>query len=235
MKTNDRLLTLGITDIVKLWETSLNFDSEGISYKNTANERPALNRFSDIQQVTVTVLFLTMRGLLLVTVVGAIFLRESFGKPTEMVANSNVLDPIASTVNNTSETETTREQRSPQFGLLGGYSDYDYNDDTRYFRYGSGRKYHHYKPFRPHKPHGLIGGYGCRGYGCGGGWQPDYGGHHHTGQGASFASASAGSIGGGGLYGGGQSQANAQSASFNIGPFSASFSSAQSSSGQNGF
>jgi len=65
-------------------------------------------------------------------------------------------------------------------------------------------------------------------------WQPDYG-HHHTGQGASFASASAGSIGGGGPYDGGHSQANAQSASFNVGPFSASFSAAHSSSGQNGF
>ena len=65
-------------------------------------------------------------------------------------------------------------------------------------------------------------------------WQPDYG-NHHTGQGASFASASAGSISGGGPYGGGQSGANAQSASFNIGPFSASFSAAQSSSGYNGF
>jgi len=62
-------------------------------------------------------------------------------------------------------------------------------------------------------------------------WQPDYGGY---GQGASFASASAGSVGGGGPYGGGHSQANAQSASFNIGPFSASFSSAQSL-GQTGF
>jgi len=66
-------------------------------------------------------------------------------------------------------------------------------------------------------------------------WQPDYGNHHHTGQGASFASASAGSISGGGPYGGGQSGAHAQSASFNIGPFSASFSAAQSSSGYNGF
>lgn len=66
-------------------------------------------------------------------------------------------------------------------------------------------------------------------------WQPNYGGHHHIGQGASFASASTGSIGGGGPYGGGHSQANAQSASFNVGPFSASFSAAQSLSGQNGF
>lgn len=61
-------------------------------------------------------------------------------------------------------------------------------------------------------------------------WQPNYGGH--TGQGASFASASAGSVGGSGPYGGGHSQANAQSASFNVGPFSASFSAAQSSAGQ---
>lgn len=66
--------------------------------------------------------------------------------------------------------ETIREQRSPQFGLLGGYSDYnDYND--AYFRYGNGRKYHHHKH---HRPHGLIGGYGCRGYGCGGGYVEYY-------------------------------------------------------------
>ncbi|KYQ46743.1 hypothetical protein ALC60_14264 [Trachymyrmex zeteki] len=174
-----------------------------------------------------------MRSLLLITALSAIFLRESFGKPMEKMDNSDVLDPVALTVNESSEIEATREQRSPQFGLLGGYSDYDYDD--AYFRYGNKRKYHHYKPFRSHRPHGLIGGYGCRGgYGCGGGyggWQPDYGGH---GQGASFASASAGSVGGGGPYGGGHSQANAQSASFNIGPFSASFSAAQSL-GQTGF
>ncbi|XP_039306669.1 uncharacterized protein LOC105203807 [Solenopsis invicta] len=178
-----------------------------------------------------------MRGLLLVTVFGAIFMRESFSKPTETLANSDELDPVASTVNTTSEIEATREQRSPQFGLLGGNSDYyDYNDDVRYNRYGSKRKYHHYNYYKPfNRPHGIVGGHGCRGYGCGGGWQPDYGGHHHTGQGASFASASAGSIGGGGPYGGGHSQANAQSASFSVGPFSASFSAAQSSSGQNGF
>ncbi|XP_011872841.1 PREDICTED: keratin, type I cytoskeletal 9-like [Vollenhovia emeryi] len=174
-----------------------------------------------------------MKSLLLMFVLGAIFLRKSLGKPTEMIANSDLLDPVASAVNG-SEIETTREQRSPQFGLIGGYGDYyDYNDDTRYFRYGNRRKYY----YKHHRPHGLVGGHGCRGYGCGGGyaWQPEYGGYHHTGQGASFASASAGSIGGGGPYGGGHGQANAQSASFNIGPFSASFSAAQSSSGQNGF
>ncbi|KAL6255061.1 hypothetical protein P5V15_013394 [Pogonomyrmex californicus] len=177
------------------------------------------------------------RFVLLMTALGAIFLKESFGKPTE-VANSDVLDPVALTVNNTTETEATREQRSPQFGLLGGLlggSDYyDYNDDARNYHYGNKRKYYHHKPFQHHRPHGFVGGHGCRGYGCGGGWQPDYGGHH-TGQGASFASASAGSIGGGGPYGGGHSQANAQSASFSVGPFTASFSAAQSSSGQDGF
>lgn len=61
---------------------------------------------------------------------------------------------------------STREQRSPQFGLLGGYSDYDYNDDTRYFRYGN-RRNHYYKHRRPH---GFVGGHGCHGYGCGGGY-----------------------------------------------------------------
>lgn len=38
------------------------------------------------------------------TAFGAIFLKESFGKPTEIVANSDVLDPIVSTATNTSET-----------------------------------------------------------------------------------------------------------------------------------
>ncbi|XP_024893140.1 uncharacterized protein LOC112468256 [Temnothorax curvispinosus] len=108
-----------------------------------------------------------MRRLLLIAALGAIFLKESFGKPTETVANSDVVDPVALTVNNTSEIEATREQRSPQFGLLGGYSDYyDYNDDARSFRYGNRRK--HY--YSHHKPHGFIGGHGCRGYGCGGGY-----------------------------------------------------------------
>ncbi|XP_020278133.1 dormancy-associated protein 2-like [Pseudomyrmex gracilis] len=158
---------------------------------------------------------------------GVIFLTtsKSFGKPTETVETSDVPDPIASYVNTSSKLDTKREQRSPQFGLLGGsdYSDYDYG--ARHF--GSRRKHHH-KPY-----HGFGGG--CRGYNCGGGWQPDYGGHHHAGQGASFASASAGSVSGGGPYGGGHSQANAQSASFNIGPFSATFSAAQSSAGNTGF
>ncbi|XP_029168092.1 uncharacterized protein LOC114938348 [Nylanderia fulva] len=162
------------------------------------------------------------RSLLLIMVLGVLFLRESLSKPTKIVASSDVLDPIALTVNDKSEIVATREQRSPQFGLLGSYGDYSDYDDN-FFR--SRRKFHH-KPY--HRP----GGYGCRRYGCGGGggWQPDYGNYHHTGQGASFASASAGSINGGGPYGGGQSAANAQSASFNIGPFSASFSAAQSSS-----
>lgn len=68
--------------------------------------------------------------------------------------------------------EATREQRSPQFGLLGGNSDYyDYNDDVRYNRYGSKRKYHHYNYYKPfNRPHGIVGGHGCRGYGCGGGY-----------------------------------------------------------------
>ncbi|KAL0124689.1 hypothetical protein PUN28_006499 [Cardiocondyla obscurior] len=175
-----------------------------------------------------------MKYLLLMTALSAIFLRGSLGKPTEIVLNSKLLGATATIANKTSEIEITRKQRSPQYGLLGdsgvlGYSDYDYNDDASSLRYGNRRKFY----YKHRRPHGLFGGHGCRRYGCGG-WQPDYGGHY-GGQGTSFASASAGSIGGGGPYGGGQSQANAQSASFNIGPFSASFSAAQSSSGQNGF
>lgn len=65
-------------------------------------------------------------------------------------------------------------------------------------------------------------------------WQSGHDGHYHGGQAASFASASAGSIGGSG-YDGGHSGANAQSGSFTIGPISASFSSAQASSENNGF
>ncbi|RLU21610.1 hypothetical protein DMN91_005983 [Ooceraea biroi] len=163
----------------------------------------------------------------------AIFLNQSHGKPTEIAKNADVLDPAASTANNNSSeavVETVREQRSPQFGLFDNYGDYsDYGDNARFY-YGSKRKYHHHKPYH-HKP---IGGHGCRGYGCGGGLQPDYGGHYYGGQGSSFASASAGSIGGGGPYNGGHSGANAQSASFSVGPFSASFSSAQAS-GNSGF
>ncbi|XP_012219769.1 uncharacterized protein [Linepithema humile] len=162
------------------------------------------------------------RYLFLITILGVIFLKESLSKSAEIAANSDVLDPVVLTVNNSSETDAKREQRSPQFGLLGGdisdYSDYDYG--ARFF--GSKRKFHR-KPHYQHRPHG------CRGYGGCGGWQPNYGGHY-GGQGASFASASAGSVGSG-PYGGGQSQANAQSASFNIGPFSASFSAAQSAAG----
>ncbi|XP_050455954.1 uncharacterized protein LOC126853882 [Cataglyphis hispanica] len=165
------------------------------------------------------------RDLFLTMVLGVFFLKESHCKPTEIVADSDVLDPVAITVNNESEIVATRKQRSPQYGLLGNYGDYsDYDDNAPYFRFGHKRKLYQHKPYH-HKPHG------CRRYGCGGGWQPHYGNYHHTGQGASFASASAGSISGGGPYGGGQSGANAQSASFNIGPFSASFSAAQSSSG----
>lgn len=44
------------------------------------------------------------RGLLLIMVLGVFFLRESLGKPTEIVANSDALDPVALTVNSTSET-----------------------------------------------------------------------------------------------------------------------------------
>ncbi|KAH0946397.1 hypothetical protein HN011_009632 [Eciton burchellii] len=176
------------------------------------------------------------RSVLLIIALSAILLNESHGKPTKTAENTDALNPAASTANNPSEAivETVRKQRSPQFGLLDSYGDYsDYDDNSRQFRFGSKRKIHH-KPYHHQKPHGLIGGHGCRGYDCGG-WQPDYGGHYHGGQGASFASASAGSISGGNPYDGGHSGANAQSASFSVGPFSASFSTAQASSGSNGY
>jgi len=45
-----------------------------------------------------------MKSLLLITIFGAIYLKDSFGKPMEkMMINSEVLDSVASTINNTSE------------------------------------------------------------------------------------------------------------------------------------
>ncbi|XP_014484122.1 PREDICTED: keratin, type I cytoskeletal 9-like [Dinoponera quadriceps] len=172
------------------------------------------------------------RVLLLIAVLSVISLRETSGKPTEIATSSDTLipDPVALTgSSNLSGTDTMRKQRSPQYGLLSDYGDYDgdsdYDDSSRHFLSGHKRKFH-----KPHKPFGLIGGHGCRGYDCGG-----YGGHHQGGQGGSFATASAGSVGGGeGPYGGGHSEANAQSASFSFGPYSATFSVAQSSSGRRG-
>lgn len=60
--------------------------------------------------------------------------------------------------------DTTREQRSPQFGLLGDYGDYsDYVDGPRHLHLGLKRKIP-----KPHKPFGLIGGHECGDHGCGG-------------------------------------------------------------------
>jgi len=46
-----------------------------------------------------------MKSLLLITIFGAIYLKDSFGKPMEkmVMINSDVLDLVASTINNTSE------------------------------------------------------------------------------------------------------------------------------------
>jgi len=44
-----------------------------------------------------------MKSLLLITALSAFFLRESFGKPMEKLDNSDVLDPVASIVNESSE------------------------------------------------------------------------------------------------------------------------------------
>jgi len=43
-----------------------------------------------------------MKSLLLIIILGAFYLKESFGKPMEKI-NSYVLDPVASTINNTYE------------------------------------------------------------------------------------------------------------------------------------
>lgn len=83
---------------------SLNFDSEGISYKSARNERSALNSFSDVRQVTAIRHRSTMRkGLLLITVLSAISLREILGKPTEIATSSDALEPVALAANNSSK------------------------------------------------------------------------------------------------------------------------------------
>ncbi|XP_015111021.1 spidroin-2-like [Diachasma alloeum] len=113
-----------------------------------------------------------------------------------------------------------------------GASSDDFYDDGPSSRHLFGRR----KKKRPHYNHGL-GGHGCRGHGCDGGYgwqQPGHGGYYPQNQagGSSFATASAGSVGPLGPHGA-SSQANAQSASFNFGPYSATFSVAQASSGGN--
>lgn len=57
--------------------------------------------------------------------------------------------------------DVKREQRSPQFGLLGDYGDYlGFNDNSRLGHRRPLHK-HHYRP---------LGTHGCRGYHCGGGY-----------------------------------------------------------------
>ncbi|XP_043287862.1 uncharacterized protein [Venturia canescens] len=113
-----------------------------------------------------------------------------------------------------------REKRAPQFDE--DYDDYSDVAESRHLRFGHRRRKHR-------KPHYHGGQGGCRGHGCyqGYGWQPQQGGYYNQGQG--FASATAGSN----FFpnGGGQSQANAQSATFSFGPYSATFSHAEASSG----
>ncbi|XP_063993289.1 uncharacterized protein LOC135170973 [Diachasmimorpha longicaudata] len=112
-----------------------------------------------------------------------------------------------------------------------GASSDDFYDDGPSSRHLFGRR----KKKRPHYNH-FLGGQGCRGHGCDGGygWQrPGHGGYYPQNQvgGSSLAMASAGSTG---PLGNAPSQANAQSASFKFGPYSATFSVAQASSGGGG-
>ncbi|XP_012149884.1 uncharacterized protein LOC105663714 [Megachile rotundata] len=121
-----------------------------------------------------------------------------------------------------SNTGNNRDQRSPQFGLLDAdYSDYDVEEERTFDHH---RKHKHHK----HKPDG----YNFYPSGQYGGYRPEY--HPQPSVGGSFATASAGSVD---SYGKpvGQSQANAQSASFSFGPYSASFSVAEASSGSQNY
>ncbi|XP_066601262.1 uncharacterized protein [Prorops nasuta] len=172
---------------------------------------------------------------ILVIVFSFIVLKISYGKPSKILTSLRPLDSITDLTNDpTNTSEILRKQRSPIF--LDDYDDDDYSyeedDGARHLLFGHKRKKH--KPLLG----GFLSGHGCRGgYNCGG-WQPDYGGHYQGHQpashGGSFATASAGSLGnGGGGPHGPHSEANAQSASFSFGPYTATFSVAQASSGRN--
>ncbi|XP_033334372.2 uncharacterized protein LOC117225154 [Megalopta genalis] len=176
-----------------------------------------------------------------VAILCAFFLDACPAKPAEVLADgSSQLNPLEQQLINAVETDAKRAQRSPQFGFPdGGFGSYpDYDGDGPF---DDGIRRHRHK----HRPEGC-GEFGCGGEGFGPlpGYYPSAGGSSQaTAQasagsnggpfgGGSEASASAGSSGSGGPFGGeGGSQANAQSASFNVGPFSASFSIAESSSG----
>ncbi|XP_076283749.1 uncharacterized protein LOC143210619 [Lasioglossum baleicum] len=160
-------------------------------------------------------------------------------KPTEVLTadGSSALNPLQQQLITAVETDVKRAQRSPQFGFAGegGFAPFPEFDDDRRFE---NHHRHHHRHQRPE---------GCGEFGCGGeGFGPQPGFYPSGGSSESTAQASAGSNGFGGSVasanaessgfngpsgGGGGSQANAQSASFNFGPYSASFSIAESSSG----
>nr|XP_034171817.1 uncharacterized protein LOC117600456 [Osmia lignaria] len=144
-------------------------------------------------------------------------------KPAEKLSNPGSLNPVQLMEVVSVDADQNREQRSPQFGLLGeDYSDYSEEEEERTFDHHRKHKHHKHKPegFHGH-PTGHYGGY-----------QPPE--HYYppsTGGGGSFATASAGSIDSHGKPFGGQSHANAQTASFSFGPYSATFSVAEAASG----
>ncbi|XP_033343183.1 uncharacterized protein LOC117230160 [Bombus vosnesenskii] len=153
----------------------------------------------------------------------AVMCQTCLAKPAKVLQNPESLSPVQQEEAISTVSDNKREQRSPQFGFLNG----DYSDSDLDFEEGERSFKHHYK--HHHKPAG------CRDYPCGQypGYVPPVYPSYPTqgGTSGSFATASAGSINANGPTGG-QSHSNAQSASFNFGPYSASFSVAESSSGQ---
>ena len=145
-----------------------------------------------------------------------------FAKPAEVLQNPEPLSPVQHG-EAISVTDNKREQRSPQFGLLGaGFSESDF-DEERTFKQ---RRYRRPQdclefpcgPYPGPVPLGPLGPPVPPVYPP----PPLY--PEQTG--GSFATASAGSMDG---QIGEQSYSNAQSANFNVGPFSASFSNADAS------
>ncbi|XP_078049288.1 uncharacterized protein LOC144476356 [Augochlora pura] len=173
-----------------------------------------------------------------VAVLCAVSFAACSAKPAVTLANgSSQLDPLQQQLITAVETDAKRAQRSPQFGFPDG----GFGPGPEFGgEFGEGNRRY---PHRP-RPEGC-GEFGCgEGFGPLPGYYPSAGGSSQsTAQaqagsnggpfgGGSSASASAGASGSDGPFGGeGGSQANAQSASFNVGPFSASFSIAESSSG----
>ncbi|XP_076763403.1 uncharacterized protein LOC143430852 [Xylocopa sonorina] len=156
-------------------------------------------------------------------VVCAVFCEICVAKPTEVLQSPRSLSPAQQTEVASTVDENKREQRSPQFGFL----DEDYSDSGSDFVVERSFKHHR-------KHHHKPGGCGDCSYGQYPSYPPPaiYPVPSYPQQGGgSFATASAGSIDSHGRPEG-QSHANAQSASFNIGPYSASFSIAEASSGQ---